>query len=524
MRLSREHSPGTGRPGPEEVVPLIRRGTVAFLAVLWLVAAVAATLAVWLLIARSEAETKATASALEQYARRSIEMGDFVASELAQFLDGRGSLDGLAEDAAVAAELQRLNARLPAGSALIFVMPDGAVAASTYPLPPGGLNLSDRRWYKAHAEEGAEAFIGPAIHSRVIDRIIYTYTRAYRAPDGGLGGIINLGIPSDSVIGALPGLERISVALVQHEGPLVAAQPIRDELLGQSLGLPAEPPEDEVTVIGHVQGTASVATVRNLPDYRLHAVASVPLLSVLQPAAWGAAAVILVLSFLTGALLHLSRLVQRKSHEVEQALADNRMLFQEVHHRVKNNLQIVSSLIRLQTDRVPEELRPFMEQTAARVRAIAMVHEQIYTTATPSVVQLDRFLSELLAQMELSMLSGSSTKLSKDLAPVAVGLDRAVPVALLAAEALTNAMKHGLGASGGEIAVKLRNENGFNVLEVLDSGAGGEGEAKGGLGNRIMNALVRQIDGSWSLEPVPSGGMCFRLAWPDGAAQAAAVP
>jgi two-component sensor histidine kinase len=155
-----------------------------------------------------------------------------------------------------------------------------------------------------------------------------------------------------------------------------------------------------------------------------------------------------------------------------------------------------------------------MEQTAARVRAIAMVHEQIYSAESPSVVQLDPFLKALLAQIQASMLGAERAEIVSDLEPVMVGLDQAVPVALMATEAITNAIQHGLRSGQGAITVSLRQLAGYNALQVDDTGTGPPPDIKGGLGSRIMTALARQIDGAWSLERTAEGLTRFTLTWP----------
>ena len=302
----------------------------------------------------------------------------------------------------------------------------------------------------------------------------------------------------DSVIGLVPDPTWVSMALVQHEGLLVASRPISEADLTKPFAVPAATPNGQPT-LGRAFGALSIETMRDLPDYQLYAIAAVPLLAVLKPALWGIAGGVLVLSLLSFALLNLSQLAQRKSREVEQALADNKVLFQEVHHRVKNNLQVISSLIRLQTDRLPKELAPMMAETAARVRAIALVHEQIYMAAKPSEVQLDVFLRKLMEHLETSLVPGGTRSISTELAPLTVELDRAVPVALLATEAITNAIKHGAQGQSSRIAVTLRREAGEAVLKVISAGSLQEADGKGGLGSRIMTALAQQIDGA--LEP-----------------------
>ena len=155
-----------------------------------------------------------------------------------------------------------------------------------------------------------------------------------------------------------------------------------------------------------------------------------------------------------------------------------------------------------------------MAETAARVRAIALVHEQIYMAAKPSEVQLDVFLQKLMEHLETSLVPGGSAGISTTLAPITVELDRAVPVALLATEAITNAIRHGAQGAGSRIEVTLRREGGQAVLQVTSAGGLQEADGRRGLGSRIMTARAQQIDGHWSLEAAGAGTTCFTFAWP----------
>ena len=295
---------------------------------------------------------------------------------------------------------------------------------------------------------GQQTYVGPAILNPVSKRHVFTYSASYRSADGPLLGIINVGIPSNSITGLAADEHHTNMALVQHDRAIVAAQPFSPGLVDKPFAFPATPPDAQETIYGTVFDAWSVATIRNVPDLGLYAVVALPILDVLQPLLWGLGIGLPLLLLLTSLLHSMSNQLQAKSQQVEQALADNRVLFQEVHHRVKNNLQVVSSLLRLQVDRLPPELRPLMEETGSRVRAIALVHEQIYRTASPAVVQLDPFLKELVQQLSASMIGGTA-KIETDFQPVTIGLDRAVPVAILATEAITNAIKHGLPAATG---------------------------------------------------------------------------
>ena len=504
---------GVGGAGTSDVVPLIRRGTRLILLLLWAFAVAVVLVSGWVLMRHAESHTEATAISLEQYAQRTFTLADFVVDEFEEFLDERGGIAGVGDDPAGQERLSSLASWLPQGSAVGLALPDGNWAASTLPLPVPPVKANDREWFQAHMRDGAERHVGPAILSRLSKRYIFTYTAPYRAPGGEILGIINIGLPSASITGLSPDDHYTRLALVQHGGAMVAALPFNAEMMEQPFVFPAKPPADHVTVVGSAFGAWSVTAMRHLPANDLYAVVSVPVLGVMQPLMWGVGIGLPLLLLLTQLLRVMSGQLQDKSRQVEQALADNKVLFQEVHHRVKNNLQVVSSLMRLQTERLPSELRPLMEETSARVRAIALVHEQIYRTASPSDVRLDLFLGQLVQQLSASMIGGAA-QITTNLQPVTIGLDRAVPVAILATEAITNAIKHGLVDGHGEITVSLASADGSNTIAVRDSGSSTHEEGASGLGTRIMTALTRQIDGEWTLGAIPSGGTLFSLSWP----------
>lgn len=507
---------GTTMAAGSEVVPLIRRATRAILLMLWLLAIIAAVSSGALLLSHARSHSEGMAVSLEQYARRTITLAAFVVDEYQEHLDERGGLAGLVEDAATSQRLRDLATWLPEGSTAGVVAADGTYLASTSPLASTPVKPTDRRWFQAHVRDGLQTYIGPAILSRVSNRYVFTYSAAYNAKDGNLHGIIVMGIPSNSVTGLAPDQRHTSMALVEDDGAVVAAQPFRPEMVAETMAWNSLVPEAQSTSVARVFGAWSVVAVRTMPDLKLHAIAALPVFNALQPLLWGIGIGLPVLLLLTQLLRVLSNQLQKKSRQVEQALADNKVLFQEVHHRVKNNLQVISSLLRLQSERLPAELRPLLDETGARVRAIALVHEQIYRTASPSDVQLDRFLAQLVQQLSASMIAGPA-RITTDLQPMTIGLDRAVPVAILATEAITNAIKHGLEDGDGAITVRLASQGGVNRLEVHDSGGGIGDDANTGLGTRIMTALARQIDGTWSSDAAPSGGTSFTLSWPASA-------
>ena len=162
----------------------------------------------------------------------------------------------------------------------------------------------------------------------------------------GCWGVINLGIPSDSVIGLAPGLNRGATALVQHDGNAGGRAPHLRLGTGETRQPSRRSTPDGRASCGHGlrhaldrDGAGPAGPPASMPSPAL------PLLTVMKPALWGIGGGFLalaVLSLRAASTCHSWR--RRRAGEVEQALADNKVLFQEVHHRVKNNLQVISSL------------------------------------------------------------------------------------------------------------------------------------------------------------------------------------
>ena len=187
------------------------------------------------------------------------------------------------------------------------------------------------------------------------------------------------------------------------------------------------------------------------------------------------------------------------ARSLDRELREKALLLREVHHRVKNNLQILSSLLALQGAEVDAATRVRLEQAAGRVRSMALVHEQLYGGASLAEVDLDAYLA-LLAR-DLGAVVGDSVDITVSGDPVAIGIDVAIPVGLIVNELLTNAVKHGRSEDGrARVRVGLaRREGGFRVT-VSDAGAGISGEvaAPGGLGSHLVQVLCRQLRGSVS--------------------------
>jgi two-component sensor histidine kinase/putative methionine-R-sulfoxide reductase with GAF domain len=159
------------------------------------------------------------------------------------------------------------------------------------------------------------------------------------------------------------------------------------------------------------------------------------------------------------------------------------VLAQEIHHRVKNNLQTVASLLRLQARATDTDPRKALEDSVHRILAIAAVHE-VLTEQREEVVELRELLERLRAMLVQGLAVGK--EVHADLEPVSIAGNRATALALVFSELLQNALEHG----GESVQIELAQRNGEVVLSIADDGSGIEADAAG-TGLSIVQALVR---------------------------------
>jgi PAS domain S-box-containing protein len=192
--------------------------------------------------------------------------------------------------------------------------------------------------------------------------------------------------------------------------------------------------------------------------------------------------------------------------ELKAAFAVREALLREVNHRIKNSLQLVSSMLALQGGRSDSpEVRQVVQDAQLRLQVVAAVHERLYRSQDIRSVELAGFLATLCRDVERSGVrpdGAISVKVRAD--PVTVGNDRAIPVALILNELLTNAIKYAYPERRGVIEVALRDlSNGKARLTVSDHGAGlpedFDERQRSSLGFRIVTGLVRQIHGELAI-------------------------
>jgi PAS domain S-box-containing protein len=208
---------------------------------------------------------------------------------------------------------------------------------------------------------------------------------------------------------------------------------------------------------------------------------------------------------------------KRAEEQIRAALEEKEVLFKEINHRVKNNLQVISSLLSLHARQLadPEAIR-ILKESRNRIQAMALVHEMLYRTETPSRIHLGDYLQSLTGHLlESYGAVDAGVRLVSRIAPVSMSLEAAIPCGLIINELVTNSLKHAFpAATGGEITVEL-TESGTHppraLLIVRDTGVGLPAHLRidqaRTLGLRLVRTLVEQLDGSLALEEGPGAGI-----------------
>lgn len=201
------------------------------------------------------------------------------------------------------------------------------------------------------------------------------------------------------------------------------------------------------------------------------------------------------------------------------SLAEKETLLKEVHHRVKNNLQVISSLLSLQSEGLPESQRSAFALSQARIQSIALVHEKLYRSSRLSHIDFGDYALTLVEQLFVAH-DGDRRGIAANVEGngVELPIDTAVPCGLITNELVSNCLKHAFPAGRkGSIQVRLRRLNAERLeLTIADDGTGFphgfEARRGGSLGLELVFALARQLDAQTSIHS--EGGARFQFAFP----------
>lgn len=208
----------------------------------------------------------------------------------------------------------------------------------------------------------------------------------------------------------------------------------------------------------------------------------------------------------------LEQLVAERTHELEEALVQRDTMLQEIHHRVGNSLQLLSSFISLQQDDVEDEQRRVLKETELRVHAIADVHATLYSQHQLSHLPLALYTADLVSDMQIAYRSEADITASIDTGMEA-HIDFSISFGVILNELITNAAKHGGGRTQrSEVEVSLGDVDGALRLVVRDHGRGFDAGSGIGIGTELVEQLVGQHGGE--IERSNNGGAVVIVSFP----------
>lgn len=207
------------------------------------------------------------------------------------------------------------------------------------------------------------------------------------------------------------------------------------------------------------------------------------------------------------------RLIAEQKHIIENSLVEKDSLLKEIHHRVKNNLQMVSSLLSLQTKNTRSKAAiEALEEGKSRVKAMALIHQKLYQNDDLSVIEMQGYIESLVNSVQsVFRKGGHNINITIDAEGVELDIDRAIPFGLILNELVSNSFKYAFpeNTENGKIYIHLRKNGEQGYFEYTDNGIGlpedSDERASNSMGIRLMNRLVNQLQSTLNIDNSPDG-------------------
>jgi len=214
--------------------------------------------------------------------------------------------------------------------------------------------------------------------------------------------------------------------------------------------------------------------------------------------------------------------ITARDEELLNSISEKDALMREIHHRVKNNLQVITSLVNMQQRAMTDPAaRAAMTDMRHRIGALALIYRALYQGADLKRVDLRQFMSDLIGQLvadDHDRAGALRTELEVD--DLIIDPDKLAPIALFAVEAISNARKHALALREGSLRVTFCLDGDEAELVIADEGSGASPVLTSeGVGRTLMAAFARQLRGRFELAPNAVGGVTVRLVFPNPAAE-----
>jgi two-component sensor histidine kinase len=366
-----------------------------------------------------------------------------------------------------------------------------------------GVQVSDREYFR-RLRDGETIVISPQLEERLSGEKVFVIARRM-SRNGRFHGAASIAIPTRAMDGfwSLLGLgPNSSVSVVRTDGWLVARYPPLPETIDLS-GTPLftryipAAPTGVYRAVSPVDGHARIVGYHTVQHWPLLALSGIEQGEALR-FFWsslrdGLLVGVPLVGLLVLGIVWIIRLLRAdaaKRLALEQALSQNKFLMGEIHHRVKNNLQAVSSLVRMQP--LPQERK---EDVARRIAAMVAVHEQIYGADQFEGVEVASYVKRLVKKVAEGF--PGEVRIETDIKPLTLSPDQAMPLGLIVNEVVTNAFKHAFAnRSDGRLFVSLSIDGNIARLVVEDNGPGYVDSRKKGMGSRLIDGFAAQLGGT----------------------------
>jgi two-component sensor histidine kinase len=383
------------------------------------------------------------------------------------------------------------------------------------------IDVADRGYFE-DLKAGSEWVISPLLRGRASDSQVFVVGRRIER-DGRFLGAAVIVIPASLLTQFWQTLNLgpySTASIVRTDGWLIARHPVPPAgmnlkthvLFTENL---SQRPAGAYETVSPADGVGRIVGFYTLPELPLVAVAGISKDAVLAQfwsrlatGAIVAAPIAVALLAVTIWVAVLLRRYEAQSAALAGALEQNTLLFREIHHRVKNNLQTVAALIRLQD--IPAETK---RELTSRILAMTAVHEQLYLSDNFGELDLAAYVDSLAGKLRASNVA--TVTVSQSLERIDVDPDRAIPLGLIINEVVQNAIKHAFPGGAGHISITLkRSEPAGATLTIRDDGTGFDPatQDRTGMGTRLVEALSRQIGAT--IAYTRSGGTTFTMVFP----------